>query len=119
MACENCGSCCWSRLSDLPGYNRQPLLYGYRNVSFHRPRLENIYINFQISSRGELGVGLIRRVDEPVHIEQLVGIRIKKVACGGWHTVALTEGGDAYTWGWNRYGQLGKDKVNFLLKVQR
>ncbi|CTQ86340.1 RCC1 domain-containing protein 1 [Caenorhabditis elegans] len=61
-------------------------------------------------TRGELGVGLIRRVDEPVHIEQLVGIRIKKVACGGWHTVALTEGGDAYTWGWNRYGQLGKDK---------
>uniref|UniRef100_A0A1I7T4Q7 RCC1 domain-containing protein 1 n=1 Tax=Caenorhabditis tropicalis TaxID=1561998 RepID=A0A1I7T4Q7_9PELO len=63
-------------------------------------------------TRGELGVGLVRRIDEPVHIEQLAGIRISKVSCGGWHTVVLTEAGDAYTWGWNRYGQLGKNKAS-------
>ncbi|EGT31266.1 hypothetical protein CAEBREN_04611 [Caenorhabditis brenneri] len=62
-------------------------------------------------TRGELGVGLIRHVAEPVHIEQLAGIPIEKVACGGWHTVALTTGGDVYVWGWNRNGQLGKDKA--------
>ncbi|EFO91032.1 hypothetical protein CRE_25825 [Caenorhabditis remanei] len=61
-------------------------------------------------TRGELGVGLIRRIDEPVHIEHLAGIRIQKVVCGGWHTVALADGGDVYVWGWNRYRQLGKDK---------
>ncbi|EGT52611.1 hypothetical protein CAEBREN_12708 [Caenorhabditis brenneri] len=47
-------------------------------------------------TRGELGVGLIRHVAEPVHIEQLAGIPIEKVVCGGWHTVALTTGGDVY-----------------------
>uniref|UniRef100_A0A8R1DXP3 RCC1 domain-containing protein 1 n=2 Tax=Caenorhabditis japonica TaxID=281687 RepID=A0A8R1DXP3_CAEJA len=62
-------------------------------------------------TRGELGVGLVRHLDEPVHIEQLAGIRISKVVCGGWHTVALTAAGDVYTWGWNRNGQLGKDKM--------
>ncbi|CAL2028106.1 unnamed protein product [Caenorhabditis brenneri] len=62
-------------------------------------------------TRGELGVGLIRHVAEPVHIEQLAGIPIKKIACGGWHTVALTTGGDVYVWGWNRNGQLGRYKA--------
>ncbi|PIC54176.1 hypothetical protein B9Z55_003539 [Caenorhabditis nigoni] len=61
-------------------------------------------------TRGELGVGLIRRLDEPVHIEHLAGIQISKIACGGWHTVALSNGGDVYVWGWNRYGQLGQNK---------
>ncbi|CAI5438890.1 unnamed protein product [Caenorhabditis angaria] len=63
-------------------------------------------------TRGELGVGLIRRVDEPVHIEELSGIPIKKVVCGGWHCIALSEGNDVYGWGWNKYEQLGKDKMS-------
>ncbi|CAP33702.2 Protein CBG15383 [Caenorhabditis briggsae] len=61
-------------------------------------------------TRGELGVGLIRRLDEPVHIEHLAGIQISKFACGGWHTVALSNGGDVYVWGWNRYGSLGQNQ---------
>jgi len=29
------------------------------------------------------------------------------VACGGWHSLALTSDGDVYSWGWNESGQLG------------
>lgn len=29
------------------------------------------------------------------------------VACGAWHSLALSRSGDAYGWGWNRWGQLG------------
>jgi len=32
---------------------------------------------------------------------------IKDIACGGWHTLALTSDGDIYSWGWNESGQLG------------
>ena len=27
------------------------------------------------------------------------------VACGAWHTAALTATGDVYAWGWSRFGQ--------------
>ena len=29
------------------------------------------------------------------------------VACGAWHSLALSRSGDVYGWGWNRQGQLG------------
>ena len=34
-------------------------------------------------------------------------VQIKQVAMGRQHTIALTEDGDVYTWGWNNSGQLG------------
>lgn len=30
-----------------------------------------------------------------------------KISTGGWHTLALSEFGDLYSWGWNDTGQLG------------
>lgn len=35
------------------------------------------------------------------------GITVKMVAAGAEHTVAITEDGDLYGWGWGRYGNLG------------
>lgn len=29
------------------------------------------------------------------------------LACGGYHTVAITDKGEMYSWGWNHFGQLG------------
>ena len=29
---------------------------------------------------------------------------ISSVACGAWHTAALSTTGDVYTWGWARFG---------------
>lgn len=30
-----------------------------------------------------------------------------KIAAGGWHSCAVSEDGDLYSWGWNGNGQLG------------
>ena len=30
-----------------------------------------------------------------------------QVACGGSHTIALSDVGDVYVWGWGKDGQLG------------
>lgn len=65
-------------------------------------------------------------------VELLLSEGIKKIidiSAGGWHSCALTgnykifyikymykrniEDGDVYGWGWNQYGQLGNDEVNF------
>lgn len=41
--------------------------------------------------------------------------RVKSVACGSRHTLALTEEHTLYAWGWGTYGQLGLgDRVNRL-----
>lgn len=46
-------------------------------------------------------------------VDALVGKRVKQVACGGFHTAAVTESGEVYTWGGGEHGQLGHgDKVN-------
>lgn len=46
-------------------------------------------------------------IDEPTEIEALSGIKIVKISAGGWHSLALSEFGDVYAWGWNDSGQLG------------
>ena len=35
------------------------------------------------------------------------GQEVRAVACGGEHSLAATEAGDLFTWGWGRYGNLG------------
>jgi len=37
----------------------------------------------------------------------LQGVSIKLVAAAAEHTVAVTEDGELYGWGWGRYGNLG------------
>ncbi|XP_031850186.2 RCC1 and BTB domain-containing protein 1-like isoform X1 [Nomia melanderi] len=50
------------------------------------------------------------------------GIRIEKVVCGYDHTLALSNKGDLYVWGENKYGQLGlgtrySTRTPVLLKI--
>ena len=37
-----------------------------------------------------------------------------QVSCGVYHTLALTESGNLYGWGYNFYGQLMGDKTTVL-----
>ena len=56
--------------------------------------------------RGQLGIGSInRRKGTP----QRVGTRKdwESVTTGGWHSCALTAGGEAYCWGHNDFGEVG------------
>ena len=56
---------------------------------------------------GQLGCGDHADQLLPKQVEALAGVRIKTVA-GGWrHTLALDDAGAVYGWGWNKFGQLG------------
>ncbi|CAG9538786.1 unnamed protein product [Cercopithifilaria johnstoni] len=58
-------------------------------------------------SRGELGHGKVECEQQPKLVEGLTPLTVVQVACGGWHSIALTDDGDVYLWGWNKCGQLG------------
>ena len=43
----------------------------------------------------------------PVVVETLTNQKVRSIACGAYHTLALTSQNDVYAWGSNRYGQCG------------
>ena len=55
----------------------------------------------------QLGHGASADERAPRVVEALRGVAIARVACGAWHTAAVSKDGAAYAWGWNRHGQLG------------
>ncbi|XP_048005793.1 RCC1 domain-containing protein 1-like [Leguminivora glycinivorella] len=57
--------------------------------------------------RLQLGHGDLNSIDSPKELEALSGIHITMISAGGWHSLALSESGDLYAWGWNETGQLG------------
>jgi len=62
---------------------------------------------------GRLGHGSERNVQQPKLVEAMNGVKAAKVACGGFHTAAITVDGKVYTWGGGEHGQLGLgDKVS-------
>lgn len=67
--------------------------------------------HFLTFSRGQLGLGDLEDQEKPMLIEGLAGLKVKKIACGSWHSVAITQDGDMYVWGWNSNGQLGIKNV--------
>lgn len=55
---------------------------------------------------------LISNTERPERVQELMGLRVYRVACGNEHILALVEGrddteNDCYAWGSNSYGQLG------------
>ncbi|KVH87985.1 Regulator of chromosome condensation 1/beta-lactamase-inhibitor protein II, partial [Cynara cardunculus var. scolymus] len=59
------------------------------------------------NQNGQLGLGTTEDSLVPQKIEAFQGVTIKMVAAGAEHTVAITEDGELYGWGWGRYGNLG------------
>lgn len=63
---------------------------------------------------GQCGLGYLDK-DQlvPRRVEKLVkdGAKVLDIACGYTHTIALTSGGDVYSWGLGEYGQLGRGMV--------
>uniref|UniRef100_A0A8D0AQF6 HECT and RLD domain containing E3 ubiquitin protein ligase 4 n=1 Tax=Sander lucioperca TaxID=283035 RepID=A0A8D0AQF6_SANLU len=59
-------------------------------------------------SDGQLGLNNFEEcVRVPRNIKSLSDVQIAQVACGYWHSHALSRGGQVFSWGQNRYGQLG------------
>ena len=61
---------------------------------------------------GQLGIGTREHTHEPTIIKKLSDLSddIEKVAVGKYHSVALTDDNEAWSWGMNYYGQLGLGK---------
>ena len=59
-------------------------------------------------SRGQLGHGNLASEDKPKLVMALDGMRIRKVAAGGWHSACISQYDDLYMFGWNESGQLAQ-----------
>ncbi|CAH1782485.1 unnamed protein product [Owenia fusiformis] len=59
------------------------------------------------SKFGQVGVGSLYTQTRPQLIEELMNNLCVQVVCGAYHSLALTDDGSVYSWGWGIYGQLG------------
>ena len=68
----------------------------------------------------KLGLGDTKDRETPVLVEALADVPIARVACGKYHSAALTASGDVYAWGLGDSGQLGlgKTKATTPTKVE-
>ncbi|KAJ4935916.1 hypothetical protein JOQ06_017443 [Pogonophryne albipinna] len=48
--------------------------------------------------------------NRPSHVQMPLPIPVIQIACGNSHSLALTKGGDVFSWGSNSHGQLGLGK---------
>src|SRR6185312_7168930 len=55
---------------------------------------------------GQLGDGTHKRRLTPVGVSHLAS-GVSDLVAGGFHTCAVTDGGDMRCWGWNGEGELG------------
>ncbi|XP_062379072.1 probable E3 ubiquitin-protein ligase HERC6 [Sardina pilchardus] len=63
---------------------------------------------------GQLGIGSqLSKMSQPrlVSMQSPLPILITQVACGNVHSLALSTGGDVFSWGQNSHGQLGLGKA--------
>ncbi|CAH8389629.1 unnamed protein product [Eruca vesicaria subsp. sativa] len=63
--------------------------------------------NWGANSNYELGRGDNLGGWEPMPVPSLEGVCITQIACGGYHSLALTEEGKVLSWGHGGHGQLG------------
>ncbi|XP_074535239.1 putative E3 ubiquitin-protein ligase HERC4 [Halichoeres trimaculatus] len=65
---------------------------------------------------GQLGMlpDQLRNIHKPSRVPIPLPMPVIQVACGNVHSLALTQGGDVFTWGSNSYGQLGLGKAVLL-----
>ena len=61
---------------------------------------------------GQLGIGHIENSTEPKLIEDLVDVNIVNLCCGAYHSMALTNDGELFSWGHNTFAQLGDCTYN-------
>ncbi|KAI9906924.1 hypothetical protein PsorP6_004192 [Peronosclerospora sorghi] len=79
-------------------------------VSYHHSAVVSSngeLLTFGMNDCGQLGLNHTHHQHTPQWVYALASHVITKVACGLYHTVAITKGGEVYTFGKNDYGQLG------------
>ncbi|XP_029027784.1 probable E3 ubiquitin-protein ligase HERC3 isoform X2 [Betta splendens] len=59
---------------------------------------------------GQLGLQNLQNCIRPSQVQTPLPVPVIHVACGRSHSLALTQGGDVFSWGLNSHGQLGLGK---------
>ncbi|XP_053407428.1 uncharacterized protein LOC123565052 isoform X2 [Mercenaria mercenaria] len=59
------------------------------------------------SKYGQVGLGTKHLYMRPMPIEEMSKVMCIAIDCGQYHTVALTDDAQVYSWGWGVHGQLG------------
>ncbi|XP_020867943.1 ultraviolet-B receptor UVR8 isoform X2 [Arabidopsis lyrata subsp. lyrata] len=67
--------------------------------------------NWGANSNYELGRGDNLGGWEPLPVPSLDSVRITQIACGGYHSLALTKEGKVLSWGHGGHGQLGNSSL--------
>lgn len=75
--------------------------------------------SFGRNQNGQLGLGTRDDALAPQHVEALQGHKVVSVSCGAEHSLAATDKGEVYAWGWGRYGNLGTGEVQDRLLPTR
>lgn len=47
-------------------------------------------------------------------VGSILAVNVMQINCGAEHVLALSEGGDLYTWGSSSYGQLGQGNIKMM-----
>jgi alpha-tubulin suppressor-like RCC1 family protein len=79
-------------------------------VSYHHSAVVSSngeLLMFGMNDCGQLGLDHMQHQHTPQLVDSLSSHVVTKVACGLYHTVAITSGGEVYSFGKNDYGQLG------------
>ncbi|CAJ1937769.1 unnamed protein product [Sphenostylis stenocarpa] len=80
---------------------------------------DSLVLSWGHNQNGELGLGTTEDSLLPQKVQKFEGIPIKMVAAGAEHSVAITEDGNLYGWGWGRYGNLGLGDRNDRLLPEK
>lgn len=67
---------------------------------------------------GQLGDGQLTSSHTPILIPQLKHRPVISICCGDSHSLALTVGGNLYSWGQNNHGQLGHGDTTIRLRPE-
>ncbi|KAL4238144.1 hypothetical protein ACF0H5_002856 [Mactra antiquata] len=67
------------------------------------------------SKYGQVGLGTRHTYTRPMPLEEMSKINCIAVDCGQYHSVALTEDANVYSWGWGVHGQLGHGDTEEML----
>ncbi|KAJ6935436.1 hypothetical protein NC652_010449 [Populus alba x Populus x berolinensis] len=93
----------------LPKLLEPTMMLDVRNISLGRNHAALITKQGEVfcwgdGSRGKLGHKVDMDASSPTIVESLDGFLVKSVACGEYHTCALTDSGELFVWGENKYG---------------
>ncbi|XP_037076922.1 uncharacterized protein LOC119098099, partial [Pollicipes pollicipes] len=75
----------------------------------------HLHVLLHLVRAAQLGLGAAGACPHPCLVEALAYRRVVRLAAGQYHSLALTDDGRLFAWGWNVFGQCGRSGVADVL----